>query len=372
MSRILLVGKPLEPPWNDSSKNLVRDLALGLTRHRARALGRKGGPRELGRVEIEPIHPARAKDDSKGAFASGTAEQARVLLRLLAGARADLWHFFFAPNPKTSAVARSAARARRVRTIQTVCSVPKASADLGKVLFADRVVVLSRHTEQRFLAAGIAKERVVRIPPAVPPLEVLGPEARRRVRATFGLPEDAPVVLYPGDLEFGSGALLSVEAHAQLGADVRLVLACRAKTARAAGVERDLRERAARLGTAPRLVFTGETPHILELAGTADVVVLPSEVAYAKMDYPLVLLEAMALARPVVVAHGTPAAELAEGGGALAVAPAAEPLARTLLELLDDRAARQALGARARESALGEYSRTRMAGAYEQLYDALL
>ena len=27
MARILMVSKPVAPPWNDSSKNLVRDVA---------------------------------------------------------------------------------------------------------------------------------------------------------------------------------------------------------------------------------------------------------------------------------------------------------------------------------------------------------
>jgi phosphatidylinositol alpha-1,6-mannosyltransferase len=366
VKQVLLIGKPLEPPWNDSSKNLVRDLALGLERYRPRALGRAGGPRELGRVSIDPVHPA-----GKGAFGSGLAEQARVLFRLLAGARADLWHFFFAPNPKTSTVARLAARTRRVRTIQTVCSVPKERADLGKVLFAERVVVLSRHTEERFLAAGIARERVVRIAPAAPPLEPLDAAARASVRSAFGVPSGAPLVVYPGDLEFGTGALLAVEAHARLRPEAWLVLACRAKTLRAAGIERDLRARAERLGTTGRVVFTGETPRILELVGAADVVALPSEVAYAKMDYPLVLLEAMALGRPVLVASRTPAAELAEGGGAVAVPPSAEALAETIGFLLDNDAERAALGARGRSAAIADFSRTAMARSYERLYDGL-
>jgi hypothetical protein len=366
VSRILFVSKPLEPPWNDSSKNLVRDLALGLERHEARALGRKGGPEQLGRVSIEPVHPA-----GRGAFSSGLAEQARVLYRLLRGERADLWHFFFAPNPKTSTAARAAAAARRVRTLQTVCSVPKESADLRSVLFAERVVVLSRHTEARFLAAGIERGRVVRIPPAAPPLEPLTPAERASARQAFGVPESAPLVVYPGDLEFGSGALLSVEAHARLAPDTWLALACRPKTQRAASAERDLRLRVEKLGTAARVVFTGETPHILELVGAAEVVALPSEVAYAKMDYPLVLLEAMALARPVVVAQGTPAAELADGGGALALPPSADGLTTALRELLDDGARRAALGARALERARSDYGRSAMARAYEQLYDEL-
>jgi len=153
---------------------------------------------------------------------------------------------------------------------------------------------------------------------------------------------------------------------------VQLALACRAKTPEARRAEAELRARSQALGTAARVTWIGETPQILDLLGAADVVALPSDVAYAKMDYPLVLLEAMALARPVVVATGTPAAELTEEGGALAVAPQAEALAAALAPLLTDSVERARLGSAARNQALSRFSRSRMARDYELLYDALL
>jgi len=367
VSRILLISKPLAPPWNDSSKNLVRDLALGLARHEARAFGRRGGPGELGAVQLEPLYPAKP-----GGFSPALRDNARVLARLLGGRGADLWHFFFAPNPRTSRAARLAAGVRRTRTLQTVCSVPRDDVDLDEVLFGDRVVVLSRHTEARFLARGVARERVVRIPPAAPPLELPAGGARDALRRSFGFESAAPIVLYPGDLEFGNGARLVIEAHAALPHDIELVLACRAKTPAARAVESALRARTRELGTAERTTFLGETPRILELLAAVDVVTLPSEVAYAKMDYPLVLLEAMALARPVVIAEGTPAAELAEDGAALTVAPDAAVLASTLAHLAAEPAERARLGEIARNRALSAYGRERMAEAYELLYDALL
>ena len=366
MATILLVSKPVEPPWNDSSKNLVRDLVLGMRRHDAVAFGRRGGDRELGRARLEPVHPA-----GTGRFAPGLAEQVRVLRHLAFGPRADLWHFFFAPNPRTSTVAHAASRVRRVRSVQTVCSVPRDDVDPKRVLFADRVVVLSHFTAERFERAGLGPERVVRIPPAAPPLVPLDPERHRKTRTGLGIDPDALIVLYPGDLEFGRGARFTLEAHAKLPKETHLVMACRAKTAKAREVEAELRALAARLGTSERVLFLGETSKILDVVGTADVVSLPSDVAYAKMDYPLVLLEAMALARPVVVAEGTPAAELADGGAARAVAPNSDAVAEALSTLIADAAYREALGARAREAALAEYDRTRMAHAYEALYDSL-
>ncbi|HVR19624.1 MAG TPA: glycosyltransferase family 4 protein [Polyangiaceae bacterium] len=366
MATILLVSKPVEPPWNDSSKNLVRDLVLGMRRHDALAFGRQGGDRELGRARLEPVHPAGSAH-----FAPALADQLRVLRRLAFGRRVDLWHFFFAPNPKTSTVARTAALVRRAKTVQTVCSVPRDDVDPKRVLFADRVVVLSHFTAERFARAGIGPERVIRIPPAAPPLVPLDPERRRKTRVTIGVDPEAPLVLYPGDLEFGNGARLTLEAHARLPKETHLVMACRAKTARAREVDAELRALAGRLGTSNRVTFLGETSKILDVVGAADVVSLPSDVAYAKMDYPLVLLEAMALARPVLVATGTPAAELADGGAALAVAPDTDAVADALSTLVSDVAHREALGARAREAALAEYDRSRMARAYEALYDSL-
>jgi glycosyltransferase involved in cell wall biosynthesis len=366
LTRVLLVSKPVEPPWNDSSKNLVRDLVLGLDRYDAVALGRKGGPTELGRARIEAVYPAG------GNFSLGLAEQGRVALRLLTGARADLWHFFFAPNPKSSAVARLTSGFRRVRTVQTVCSVPRDDVALDRVLFADRIVVLSGHTEARFRGAGIAPERVVRIPPAVPKIDLPSADERAATRRAFDLPAEAPVVVYPGDLEFGSGARLTLEAHATLPAGARLVLACRAKTERARAIELELRARAEALGLADRVTFAGETRQIYELLAAADVVTIPSEVAYAKMDYPLVLLEAMMLERPVIVCSGTPAAELAAGGGALAVAPDVGALGAELARLLADAGARRALGERARAVALTEHDQGAMARSYERVYDSLL
>lgn len=367
MRRLLFVSKPLGPPWNDSSKNLVRDLALGLTRYDAVAFGRRRDAGTLGRARIEPLHP-----DAAGGFSPALRENGRVLARLLAGERCDAWHFFFAPNPRTSSAARLLARLRRAPTIQTVCSVPRDGAELSRVLFGDRIVVLSKHTERRFLDAGIARDRLVRIAPAVPSLEPPSDGDKARLRATLGISPDAPLLLYPGDLEFGDAARLVLEAHAETSPRVELALACRPKTARAREREAALRERAVALGTASRVHFVGETREILTLVAAADVVALPSTVAYAKMDYPLVLLEAMALARPVLVAEGTPAAELADAGGAFAVPARAEALAAELSRLFADEPRRQALGAAARALVRAHFNREHMAAAYELLYDGLL
>lgn len=369
MAQILFVSKPVAPPWNDSSKNLVRDIASHMTRHQAVVMGPTGTRVTLGSAIVNAIYP-----EARGKFAPGLVDNARVLGRLVAGARHDLWHFFFAPNPRTSTIARVTATLRRQRTLQTVCSAPRDDVDPRKVLFADRTIVLSRHTETRLLNAGVAPHTLVRIPPVAPRLTPLTEEQRRTTRSLLGLPIDAPILLFPGDLEFGTGAERSMRVMAELAPTLgaQLVMACRAKTPRAKDEEQRLRSLAATLKIEAKTHWLGETPRILDLLGASDVVLLPSETLYAKMDLPLVLLEAMALARPVLVVKGVPSAELAEQGGALALDADLGALVEAVRELLEQESKRLALGQRAREVAQTHYDPGTVAAAYESVYDALL
>lgn len=70
------------------------------------------------------------------------------------------------------------------------------------------------------------------------------------------------------------------------------------------------------------------------LVAAADVVALPSRDLYGKTDQPLALLEAMALGRPVLIASGSAAEELAEEGAALEVDLHAEAVADGIRRLL--------------------------------------
>ena len=110
MRSALLVSKPIVPPWTDSNKNLVRDLARAFTRTRPRVMVTRGATFEG--AESDAVY------DAAGAYAPSRAANARVLARLMLGPRVDLWHFFFAPNPLTLRAGRLAAGLRRAATVQ--------------------------------------------------------------------------------------------------------------------------------------------------------------------------------------------------------------------------------------------------------------
>jgi glycosyltransferase involved in cell wall biosynthesis len=102
-------------------------------------------------------------------------------------------------------------------------------------------------------------------------------------------------------------------------------------------------------------------------------VALPAESLYAKMDIPLVLLEAMSLGKPLLVAENTPLSVLTQGGGAVGV-PQKSPdaIASIALQMLESDRFREQLGSLAREDFLQHYTAEVMATRYEALYHELL
>jgi glycosyltransferase involved in cell wall biosynthesis len=366
MADVLFVSKALTPPWNDSGKNLVRELARSLSSHRATVMVPNGGDGGVTGAALAEVYRSGV------GFAPALRDQSRVFAYLMQARGHQLWHFFFAPNPRSCLAGRVATRLRRKRSLQTIASAPRDPRAIVPLLFADLNVVLSRHTEQRLLEAGLPAQRMRRIAPAIEPLVPIADDERARLRRELALPASAAVALYPGDLEFGEGAHLMLELARGSRRELCVVLACRTKTERAVAAQRELTERAAALGVAERVRFVGETRRIHDYLACADVVLLPSTDLYAKMDYPLVLLEAMSLARCVIVARGSAAAELAEHGGALALAPDAEALTDGVARLLDDSAAREQLGAAARRTICERYLPANMARAYECAYDELI
>lgn len=363
---ILLVSKPLGPPWNDSGKVYVRELVDHLPARRFRVLVPRGTVYPGAHVTSEALY------GDAGDYRPGLAQNLRVLARLLRpDRRVGLYHFFFAPNPRSSHAARLACALMRKKSLQTVLSAPADFAKAPPLLFGDRVVVLSDDTLLRLRAAGF--DRAVRIHPGVrvPPTPMPTARIDAVVRA-LDL-EGGPIVLYPGDLEFSDAAHTVVTAAPEILREfpsAQIVLACRPKTERAQRAEAALRELAR---NEPRLRFCGEVPDMRALLAASAVVALPADTVYAKADLPLVLLEALAEGTPIIVSDRPPLSEILQDEVGLAVPPSAPAaLAAAVVALLGDPTRRALMSLRARALARSHFSAEAMAAAYERLYAELL
>ena len=368
MARILMVSKPVQPPWDDSAKNLARDLVRFAERHHYRVMGLRGAEAPGPRASVDPVYKGT------GAYSPSLGQNLRVLGRLFRPDDCDIYHFFFAPNPTTSRAARWVRwLKRKKRLVHTICSAPASYEGIERLMFAHRVVALSESTRQALLENGVP--HVVRIPPAIDASTRVTAEEKRAVRAALGLPADKPLVLYAGDYQFSSAADTCARSLPQLlgSSDAHFVFACRIKQALSRLEEQRIKTWVQERGLTDRVHFFNELEGIQHLVAAATVQVLPAESLYAKMDIPLVLLESLREEVPVVIADVLPLAELLERPVGLAVPPEAPGrLAEAVLELLGSVEMRRDMGREGRALVRRVYDASVVSAAYERLYDELL
>ncbi len=368
MARILMVSKPLQPPWDDSAKNIARDLVRFSERHDYKVMGLRGAEAPGLRSVVEPVYKGT------GAYSPSIGQNLRVLRRLFRPDDCDIYHFFFAPNPTTSRAARMVrGLKKKKRLVHTICSAPATYDGIDRLMFAHRVVALSENTRQALMDNGVPD--VVRIPPAIDASSRVSPEAKRSVLEELGLPLDKPVVLYAGDYQFSSAADTCARALPALleRSDAHFVFACRIKQDLSRLEEARIKGWVNEHGLSGRVHFFNELERIQHLVAAATVQVLPAESLYAKMDIPLVLLESLREEVPVVIADVLPLAEILERPVGLAVPPEAPgQLADAVLELLGSPARRRDMGREGRAMVRRVYDAPVVAAAYERLYDELL
>ncbi len=372
---VLLISKPLCPPWHDSGKNWARDVAAygggDQVVHHVLVPNHQGQVwAEHPNVVAEPIYAA------DGSFSPRLLDNARALRRLVERGRCQAVHFCFAPNPRTNRLARLAMRWRRQPSVHTVLSVPARFEDVSQVLFAERVVCVSRSTADRFIAQGISGVEV--IPASIPvpePLAAAEPARIADIAARFGLTSGRPIVVFPGDYEFSRAADIFAGAieHLWRNIEADFVFACRIKRKESLRREASIKQRLQAPHQAGRVHFLREVHDMRALLALAQVVTLPAESTYAKMDIPLVLLEALAEQTPVVLADVAPLRETLgdapnQNGGLLVPPLDAPALANALSGLLRDQRAAAELGQNGRRHVLQHHNAAITCRRYADIY----
>ena len=199
-----------------------------------------------------------------------------------------------------------------------------------------RVVAVAEHIAGATVEAGVPRERIEVIPNGV-----VVPPAPATPRADTG-----PVRIgLLGRLDPTKGADVFVEAAKQIGADAELVIGAPSSD----GPYGEALLADARAANVAFVVPAGP-----EFLRDLDVVAVPSRFE----GHPIVLLEAMALGKPVVASAIPGIREVIEphDAGVLVAAEDADQLASALRSLAADPERRAALGARAREVATSRYA----------------
>ena len=228
-------------------------------------------------------------------------------------------------------------------------------------------LAISEAVRAQMLERGEAPaERIHLVPNGMSGVEASA-EAAAGIRREFGLATNTPLIVCVARLEREKDILTLLRALPEVQASVpqvRLLVAGQGKE------QASLKAAAQELGIAGAVQFAGFREDARAIIAAADVFVLPS----LEEPFGLVLLEAMALRRPVVATAVGGPLEIVVDGVTGRLVPPAQPasLALALRELLTDLVGRQKMGALGYERYLQNYTAQRMAQGTLDVYRSVL
>ncbi len=368
--QIFVVSPAVTPPWRNGSVVLARDLITGADRYRYRTLGSRG--------QTGLPHCAALVEQFYVQGQGSLQRNLRLMGRLLRPDGCRIQHFFFAPHKRASNMAGLALKLNRKKSVHTLPSLPSPDADIKRLMFADRVVVVSEASAIYLRSAGIDNVRVVRpgvaTPKNCPPVQQMKERITRDGIATL---TKGPSFLYAGDLEFSDGAEIFARAAALTLKELpnaRFIFACRPKTQASQDALKHVKRVLRFAGIESHCDFLGVVDDMPSLLRAVDAVVMPINSLYAKVDMPLVLLEAMALETPVILSDLGPLTELAGLGSGAMVVKQSNPdsCARAMIDLATDQPKLERMGRAAQSTIALNFRPDDMVQRYEAIYDELI
>ena len=316
--------------------------------------------------------PLKALGINLVAIPAGTNRLRRfsIVCRALRAVRADVVHSWtFSANLYAALCGRFSLVRLRLGSERSnhICS----QADLGAIWYRASLlgldgIVTNSQAAGAYLQAFRPELQVHVVPNGVetPQTVPLPLEVRARIRANFGVPLDAVVVVGVGTHVPRKNFQQLIEAVARLvprHSEMILVLIGDGP------LRSELESQAESLLLRDRVLFLGSVKNADALLGAFDILCLPS---LAMEGMPNVLMEAAAAGVPVVASAVCGVGEIVENHrtGILFPERDVDALTAALSLLLVDKQLRQNLGRAAHECIRRKYSVTSMADAIEQLY----
>jgi len=369
--KILLATRPLVPPWDEASKNFAYFLGKEIRDNSLTLLSTE--------VLLTGLPPSVHQE---AIFRSGHFDLKAKwnLLRYLRATRPkfDITHYLFTPTKWNTRIIRALARPTAGKTVQTVATLRDdlySPEELKELFFADRLITYTALAKQKLERLGF--QSVTHISPGID-LDRYSPQTKNPdLLKQFGFTEEQCIVIYPGEyVRLGATDMLT---EAFIGffrnnpaTALRFVFACRVKNAADAAKKEVVHKRFADASLLAYVAFSDTIADMPALYNTADVIVFPVGNLHGKFDVPLVIIEAYACGKPVILSDLEQFREFANDRICVTIPKdSGAKLIESVAYLKENKEFREALGREARTFAEQHFDLKNTARQYEALYASL-
>lgn len=309
MKQILLATRPIVPPWDEASKNFAYFLAKNirnedLTMH---VLTTPEGLKDMGTNVI--LHPLYSKQKTGAKSHYPFLQKARLPLYLFAQSfKYDIVHYLFTPTLFNAFVIKyfTPFRPKSIQTVATLREDRYPRNLLKHLFFADQLATYTDATKQKLEDLGLTN--VTRIYPGIDLGHYQPRPKSQAVLDQYRLSADDFLVVYPGEYTRLGATDWLVETLIRhfTGAVAEpfvFLFACRIKNEADRIKREEVRERFREAGCLDRVRFDegDATADMAAVYNTADIVAFPVGDLNGKFDVPLIIIEAYASGKPVIL-----------------------------------------------------------------------
>ncbi|MDX1766233.1 MAG: glycosyltransferase family 4 protein [Candidatus Saccharimonadales bacterium] len=364
----MFVTRPIVPPWDEASKNFAFELASAMKSYRPTLLTKGVLDEFKGRFDQLPIYTNEQLN----------LRQKSRLLKLSAQAKKfDILHYLFTPTPANTKFFKSVIRNKQAKTVQTVATVRTdlySEAQLRKIFIGDAVVVYSEAAKKRLQKLGV--KRIVKIYPGIDLDKYAPAKPSTKLSKRLGISDKDFVVAYPGEYtRLGATDLLKKSLPDLVDAipNLKMIFACRIKNQNDKQAKASLIEHFQKEGLEKHVVFTDTEHDMAAFYNSCDIVLFPVTDMSGKFDIPLIIVEAMACGKPLIVSDLKTFSEFTFPDTALIVkAGDHNDFVQGVIKLHTKPDLSKELAKNARQYVLDNFDIKKIAKAYEKLYTSLL
>ena len=300
MKRILLVTRPISPPWDEASKNFAYFIAKNINEMEINLMTK-------GFVEDLPENVKQHEVYTTAEISEFNLEQKLRALHFQFMSRGlfDINHYFFTPTKLNSFLIKNFLTSKKTKVIQTVATLREdlwSDQDLKTLLFGDLIITYSDYAKNKLNSLGF--EKVERIYPGIDLEKYKNAPKDQETCEKFSVSSTDFVVSYPGEYTRLGATDAIVEILPTLFEKIpnaKFVFAFRVKNEKDAKKKEEIVAHLSKQGILDRVIFTDTFSDMPKLYNMYDVVVFPVADMRGKFDVPLVVIEAFACEKPVII-----------------------------------------------------------------------
>jgi len=370
--KILLVTRPIAPPWDEASKNFAYYLAKNIASQEFYLLT-NGMIADL----PEHVHPKPIYTSNDFSYF-----QKLRLIKHLRKMRKDfdVFHYIFTPTKQNTFLIKSFVahqeniRSRSIQTIATLREDLYSGREIKDLIFGDLVVTYSDYAKNKLNAIGFSN--VKRVYPGIDLKEYKYAQKDPALCIQKNITESDFVLNFTGEYTRLGAIDLVVDSFIEIAKtipEVKLSLAVRIKNEKDAQKKKEVIQKLKESNLLDKVSFFDDGSYKMPpVYNLCDISLFPVSDMKGKFDVPLAVIEAMACEKPVIISDLPILREFANENNSVTIQSGnIAQLKNAILELYQNKEKRELIGKNARKFVEENFDIKKIAEIYRQIYEKL-